>query len=96
MLRVSLKSFYERHKNDADLNLTPTEKTEINIWLNEHNFHLILRKQITMNPIPKRIRTEETPARRNRHEAHSIMFFSEKVSLLRIESFRYSTFLDEI
>ena len=80
MLRRSLKDFYGKHKNDADLNLTIREKCELENWLNEDKFHSILRQQITMNPIPKRIKKGETAAERNPHEAHSNKACSERVT----------------
>ena len=80
MIRRSLKDFYKNHKDDTDLNLTLTEKTEIEKWLDENEFHSILRSQIVMNPIPKRIKKAETAAQRARHEVHYIKEASERVS----------------
>ena len=82
MIRRSLKDFYKRHKDDTDLNLTLTEKVEIEKWLDENNFHSILRSQIVMNPIPKRIKKAETATQRARHEVHYIKEASERVSLV--------------
>ena len=82
MIRRSLKDFYKRHKDDTDLNLTLTEKAEIEKWLDENEFHSILRSQITMNPIPKRVKKGETESVRAPHEAHYIKEASERVSLV--------------
>ena len=87
MLRRSLKDFFDKHK---DLNLTSTEQIEIENWLMEDKFHLILRGQITMNPIPKRIKKGETAAQRNLHERHYIKECSERVShLIQFKSQNY-------
>ena len=82
MIRRSLKNFYKEHKDDADLNLTLTEKTEIEEWLNRNDFHSILRSQITMNSVPKRIRKEDSANVRSAHETHLIKEFSERVNLV--------------
>ena len=82
MLRRSLKDFFDKHKDDVDLNLTSKDKTELENWLKEKKFHLILRQQITMNPIPKRIKKGETKDERDRHEGHFIKECSERVSLI--------------
>ena len=93
MIRRSMKYFYEKHKNDNDINLTPAEQAELENWLEENKFHSILRSQITMNPIPKRIKKGETASARYPHEAHFIRECSERVSqvlssLSHNESFR--------
>ena len=82
MIRRSLKDFLKNHKDDVDLNLTLTEKDEILKWLNQNDFHSILRSQITMNSIPKRIRKEESKYDRAEHETHYIKDFSERVGLV--------------
>ena len=82
MIRRSLKDFFKKHKDDIDLNLTPTEKAELETWLEENKLHSILRSQITMNPIPKRIKKGATAAARNQHEAHYIKECAERVSLV--------------
>ena len=71
MIRRSLKDFYKKHKDDADLNLTSTEKTEIEEWLDENKFHSILRSQIVMNPIPKRIKKDKSKSERAPRESHN-------------------------
>ena len=81
MIRRSLKNFYENHKDDIDLNLSPTEKSEIKKWLDENEFHLILRSQIVMNPIPKRIQKAKTAPQRAQHEVHYIKEASERVGI---------------
>ena len=81
MIRRSLKSFYKEHKDDADLNLTLAEKVDIEELLNRNDFHSILRSQITMNAVPKRIKKGESEVDRAGHEAHLIKEFSERVSL---------------
>ena len=83
MLRRSLKDFFDKHKDDVDLNLTSKDKIELENWLEENKFHLILRQQITMNPIPKRIKKGESNNERARHEGHFIKECSERVSLVR-------------
>ena len=80
MLRRSMKDFYWKHKDDIDLNLTSTEKAELEKWLDDNKLHSILRSQITMNPIPKRIKKVATAAVRNQHEAHYVKECSERVS----------------
>lgn len=80
MLRRSMKDFYNKHKDDADLDLTSTEKTEIETWLEDNALHSILRSQITMNPIPKRVLKEATGDQRNPHEAHYIKDASERMA----------------
>ena len=82
MIRRSLKSFYDEHKNDTDLNLTLDEKAEIEKWLGQNDFHSILRSQITMNSVPKRIRKGDAAHVRSAHETHYIKEFSERVSLV--------------
>ena len=79
MIRRSLKDFYEKHKNDSDLRLSWSDKTEIVDWLNDNKFHSILRSQITMNSIPKRIKKEQAAALRGPHEVHTNKHFSERV-----------------
>ena len=78
MIRRSLKDFLKKHKDV--LKLTLAEQTEIEKWLDENEFHSILRQQIAMNPIPKRIKKGETAAQRAPHEVHSIVDCSERVS----------------
>ena len=60
MLRRSLIDFFAKHKDDLDLNLTNEEKSEIETFIKSNKFHHILRKQIVMNPIPKRLQKDET------------------------------------
>ena len=76
MLRRSLNDFYDKHKDDTDLNLSLGEKTELENWMKADKFHSILRRQITMNPSPKRIKKGE-------HGTHSIKECSERVSYFR-------------
>ena len=80
MLRRSMKDFYEKHKDDIGLNLTSTDKAELETWLEENKLHSILRSQVTMNPIPKRIKKGATAAVRNQHEAHYVKECAERVS----------------
>ena len=75
-----MKDFYEKHKNDNDINLTPAEQTDLENWLGENKFHSILRSQITMNPIPRRIKKGETATQRAPRETHCIKEASERVS----------------
>ena len=81
MIRRSLKDFWQRHKDDVDLGLTSNEKLDIKWWLEQNEFHSILRQQIVMNPIPKRIKKGESSSVRGPHEAHYIKEASERVSL---------------
>ena len=74
-----MKDFYEKHKDDIDLNLTSTEKTELETWLDDNKLHSILRSQITMNPIPKRIKKGATAAVRAPNEAHFVKECAERV-----------------
>ena len=80
MIRRSLKDFFKKHENDKDLGLNSTQKAKIKKWLDENKFHSILRSQIVMNPIPKRVKKEETKSVRNQHETHYIKGASERVS----------------
>ena len=82
MLRRSMKDFYQKHKDDTDLNLTSTEKAELETWLEENKLHSILRSQITMNPIPKRMKKGATAAIRAPHETHYVKECAERVSLI--------------
>lgn len=82
MLRRSLKDFFDKHKDDTDLRLSRRQKRALEIWLDGNGFHSVLRQEITMNPIPKRIKKSETRAQRNLHEAHYIKECSERVSFL--------------
>ena len=77
-----MKDFYEKHKDDTDLNLTWIEKALLETWLEKNELHSILRSQITMNPIPKRIKKGATAAVRNQHEAHYVKECAERVSKL--------------
>jgi len=43
---------------------------ETNDLLNRNDFHKYLRYQIIMNPIPKRIKKEESAEKRRPHEVH--------------------------
>ena len=80
MIRRSLIDFWQKHKDDADLNLTPGAKSYIRCWLEDNEFHSILRSEIVMNPIPKRIKRGRTRAERARHEKYYIKEASERVS----------------
>jgi hypothetical protein len=77
-----MKDFYDKHKDDADLNLTSTQKADIETWLEKNELHSFLRSQITMNPIPKRVLKEATARQlqRHPHEAHILKDASERVS----------------
>ena len=82
MIRRSLIDFWQKHKDDYDLGLTYYGKLDIKFWLGENEFHSILRSQIVMNPIPKRVKKGETRVERARHEKYYIKESSEKVSCL--------------
>ena len=80
MIRRSLIAFFTKHKDDSDLYLTDEEKSEIENFATSNRFHFILRNQIVMNPIPKRLKEEETEKERERHENHSLQVFLQRVS----------------
>ena len=80
MIRRSLIYFFMNHKDDLDLNLTIEEKCDLEYEIKSNKFHFILRNQILMNPIPKRLKKEETEAQRGPHETHPIGAFLERVS----------------
>ena len=80
MIRRSLIAFFEKYKDDSNLNLTDEEKSEIDTFVKSNKFHFILRNQIVMNPIPKRLKKEETEEQREAHEFHSLNVFLERVS----------------
>ena len=68
------------------MNLTNSEKSEIEKFIRSNKFHFILRNQIVMNPIPKRLKKEETEEQREAHEFHSLNVFLERVSHYYYES----------
>ena len=70
------------HKDDSDLNLTIEEICDLEYLIRSNKFHFILRNQILMNPIPKRLKKEETEQQRAPHETHSLGAFLERVSHL--------------
>ena len=80
MIRRSLIAFFSKHKDDLDLNLTDAKKSELKTFVTSNRFHFILRNQIVMNPIPKRLKKEETEQEREDHERHSLNLFLERVS----------------
>ena len=82
MLHRSLIYFYNQYKNDDDLHLTEEEKKDIEDWLinEDKKFVSILRQQITMNPIPKRIKKGETAIQRHSHENESLQKCFYRVS----------------
>ena len=87
MIRRSLLAFFSKYKDDSNLNLTDAEISEIDTFVRSNRFHFILRNQIVMNPIPKRLKKEETEQERGPHEYHSLNVFLERVSLIYFESF---------
>ena len=88
MIRRSLIAFFAKYKDNLNLNLTDAEKTEIESFIKSNRFHFILRNQILMNPIPKRLKKEETEQEREAHEFHSLNVFLERVSHYDYESLR--------
>ena len=86
MIRRSLIAFYTKYKNDSNLNLTSREKSEIETFVKSNRFHFILRNQIVMNPIPKRLKKEESEEERGPHEDHPLNVFLERVSHYYYES----------
>ena len=79
-IRRSLIYFFMKHKDDPNLNLAIEEKCDLEYLIKSNKFHLILRNQILMNPIPKRLKKEETGQQRAKHETHSLGAFLERVS----------------
>ena len=90
MIRRSLIAFFAKYKDDYNLNLTDAEKSEIEAFLRSNRFHFILRNQIVMNPIPKRLKKGETEEQREPHENHSLNVFLERVSHYYYESLAMS------
>ena len=86
MIRRSLIAFFAKYKDDYNLNLTDTEKSEIETFVKSNKFHFILRNQIVMNPIPKRLKKGETEEQREAHEYHSLNVFLERVRYYHYES----------
>ena len=76
MIRRSLVKFFNDYKADLDQNglplLTNQEQTDIKKFVTSNEFHFILRNQIVMNPIPKRIKKQETGSQRGPHEGNFI------------------------
>ena len=86
MIRRSLIAFFVKYKNDSNLNLTNAEISEIETFVKSNKFHFLLRNQIVMNPIPKRLKKEETEEQRGPHEYHSLSIFLERVSRFYCDS----------
>ena len=95
MIRRSLIAFFTKHKDDLDLNLTDAEKSEIKKFIKSNRFHFILRNQIVMNPIPKRLKKEENEQERGHHEYHSLNIFLERVSHI-LQLIQYHTELQSM
>ena len=89
MIRRSLIAFFTKYKDDSNLNLTDSEKLEIKTFVTSNKFHFILRNQIVMNPIPKRLKKEETEEEREPHENHPLRVFLERVSPTESVGYRY-------
>ena len=85
MIRRALVKFFKDHKADLDQNgrpiLTSQEQTDIEKFVTSNEFHFILRNQIVMNPIPKRIKKQENATQRNPHEANFIQGCLIRVSI---------------
>merc|ERR1712113_461674 len=75
MIRRSLVEFFHQHNG----HLTIQEKSEAEAYVKDDSFHRILRMQIVMNPIPKRLKKTETAQDRNRHEVNSIYGFLKRM-----------------
>ena len=75
MLRVSLLLFFNKHRG----HLSPEEQKDVENFVKNDNFHGILRTQITMGPIPKRIKMEETAEQRAPHEYNMLYGFLASV-----------------
>ena len=85
MIRRALVKFFNDHKADVDQNglplLTSHEQTDIEQFVKSNEFHFILRNQIVMNPIPKRLKKEETGDQRAPHETNFIRGCLTRVSI---------------
>ena len=77
MIRRALVKFFENHKAV----LTNQEQTEIENFIKSNEFHFYLRNQIVMNPIPKRIKKQETATQRGPHETNYIRGCLIRVSI---------------
>ena len=86
MIRRSLIAFFFKHKDDLDLKLTDSEKSELETFVTSNRFRFILRNQIVMNPIPKRLKKGETEQQREDHERVSLKVFLERVSYSHYDS----------
>ena len=76
MLRTSLLLFFNKHRG----NLTPDEQQDVEHFVKSDDFHRILWNQITMGPMPKRIKLAETAEQREQHELNDIGGFLKRVS----------------
>ena len=77
MLRASLKHFLRRKKKTLSQDVID----QIDDLLNENDFHKFLRNQIIMNPIPKRIKKDQSADGRRPHEVYPLRSASLQVSL---------------
>ena len=71
---------FMNHRDNPDLNLTAEEKCDLDYLIKSKKFHFILRNQILMNSIPKRLKKRETGQQRGPHETHSLGLFLKRVS----------------
>ena len=85
MIRRSLVKFFKDYRASVDQNglpiLTSQEQTEIENFVTSNEFHFILRNQIVMNPIPKRLKKRETATQRGPHEENYIQGCLIRVSI---------------
>ena len=78
MIRRALVEFFEDNK----ASLTIKEQNEIKNFVTSNEFHFYLRNQIVMNPIPKRIKKQETATQRGPHETNWIQGCLIRVSYI--------------
>ena len=77
MIRSALKYFLRQNKK----NMTQDVIDKVNELLQRNDFHSYLRKQIIMNPIPKRIKKDESAEERRSHEVHRLRSAALQVRL---------------
>ena len=75
MLRNSLLLFFKEYRGS----LSSVEQTNVENTIKSDDFHRILWNQITMGPIPKRIKVTETAEQRVQHELNDIGGFLTRV-----------------
>ena len=100
MIRRALVKFFKDYRASIDQNgrpvLTSREQTEIESFVTSNEFHFILRNQIVMNPIPKRLKKQETVTQRGPHETNFIQGCLIRVSyIISLYTSYYKLYLDD-